>query len=97
MTTVIVTRKAKSDLIGIRRYIALDNPSRAASFSKDMMQKTIKNLGDFPKSAPIYNSDKNIRRLVYQNYNIYYRYDDQSDTAYVLHILNAALLMNSSI
>lgn len=94
MVKIKLTKKARIDLQEIEGYIALDNPIRAFSFVEEMMQSFISTVGEHPLSSPLYNRQKNVRRFVYQAYNIYYHYDSNNNVATVLHVLNAATLRN---
>ncbi|QUI62485.1 type II toxin-antitoxin system RelE/ParE family toxin [Pseudoalteromonas sp. A22] len=94
MVKVLLTRKAKTDLESIECFIAEDNPARARSFCEEFLQRAVENLATFPCSHPLYNKEKNIRRFVYRDYNLYYQYDISKDSVYILHILHASVFQN---
>ncbi|WP_462179394.1 type II toxin-antitoxin system RelE/ParE family toxin [Pseudoalteromonas gelatinilytica] len=75
MVKVLLTRKTRTDLESIECFIAEDNSARARSFCEAFLHIAVENLATFPCSHPLYNKEKNIRRFIYQNYNLYYQYD----------------------
>ncbi|CAN7371634.1 type II toxin-antitoxin system RelE/ParE family toxin [Bosea sp. LjRoot237] len=84
---VIIADAAKTDLIGIGRYIAQDNPARADSFVDELERKCL-DLGERPLAWPIMpqSRDRRIRRRVHGEYLIFYRVgDDQVEVVRVLH------------
>lgn len=90
MTKIVLTENAQNNIAGIIKYIAEDNPIRAKSYVKELLQKASNTITAFPLSCPLYNHDLNIRRFVYQRYNVYYRFEQQQDTAYILYVFNSA-------
>ena len=94
MVKVIIARKARKDLDTIREYISRDNPKRAESFARELLESSLEVISQHPLSCPIWNQQKNIRKYVYQRYNVHYQYHPQSNTATIAHILNSALLKN---
>nr|VFJ51630.1 MAG: Plasmid stabilization system protein ParE [Candidatus Kentron sp. DK] len=97
MTKIILADEAKSDLSGIIRYISIDNPTTAKVFVRELLKQAKDTLSIFPLSCPVYNQDLDIRRFVYKKYNIYYRYDETSNTATLLHVIHSALLANTEL
>ena len=97
MIKVTITDNAKLDLVDIIAYISLDNPSRAKSYTKQLIGKATKQISHFPLSCPLYNKTKGIRRFVYENYNLYYSLDTKKETAYILYIMNSATFRNALI
>ncbi|MBQ4850730.1 type II toxin-antitoxin system RelE/ParE family toxin [Pseudoalteromonas sp. MMG012] len=96
MVKVLLTRKAKTDLELVECFIAEDNPARARarSFCEEFLHSAVENLATFPCSHPLYNKEKNVRRFVYRDYNLYYQYDTSKDSVYILHILHASVFQN---
>ncbi|WP_418949226.1 type II toxin-antitoxin system RelE/ParE family toxin [Pseudoalteromonas rubra] len=94
MVKVLLTRKAKLDLETIEHFISEDNPARARNFCEEFLHRAVENLATFPCSHPLYNKEKNIRRFVYRDYNLYYQYDTSKDSVYILHILHASVFQN---
>ena len=97
MIKVTITDNAKLDLVDIIAYISLDNPSRAKSYTKQLIGKAIKQISHFPLSCPLHNKTKGIRRFVFENYNLYYSLDSKKETAYILYIMNSATFRNALI
>ena len=86
---VIITTSAQTDLDEIYDYIALDNPSRALTFTDEVVDRC-QELGDFPKAYPLvprYEA-QGFRRRVYGNYLIFYRV--QPGTVEVVRIVHGA-------
>ena len=79
------TEKAEQDLEGILRYIAveLSNPVAAQNLGRKIFEK-IDIVRDFPDSGTLVDnellSDKEVRKLLADNYVIYYKvyYDKKS-------------------
>nr|VFK57586.1 MAG: Plasmid stabilization system protein ParE [Candidatus Kentron sp. TUN] len=97
MTKVIISKKAEEDLAEIIRYISIDNKSRAEAYIKELLEESKITISTFPFSSPVYNKSLDIRRFVYQKYNIYYQYDEKSNIAIILRVINSALLENMMI
>lgn len=77
MTRITVSKEARKDLIGIRRYIQeeLSNPSAAQRITT-MLKKSILTLGDFPERGRPLDTlifvHTEYRYLVCENYCIFY-------------------------
>ena len=86
---VVVTDAALSDLIGIGRHIARDNPNRAATFV-DELQEKCRQLVDIPEAFPLLagREETGIRRRRHGNYLIFYRISPEA--VEILHVLNGA-------
>lgn len=97
MVKVKLSLKARKDIEIVKGFISRDNPTRAESFSEELLAHSYEIISTFPLSSPLYNKPKNIRRLVYKKYNIYYRFNSATQTADILHILNSALLLNMTL
>jgi len=90
MIKVKLTAEAEIELENIIKYIAEDNPKRARTYTKEMLKKAFDLLEVFPLSCPIYNKEKNIRIFIFEEYNLFYRFDEVSKTAYIVHILSSS-------
>lgn len=86
---VVLTAEAEADLERIGDHIAADNPGRAATFVRDLVQRCL-SLADMPKAFPLAQAHAHtgIRRRPYGSYAIFYRVGD--DKVEILHILNSA-------
>ena len=86
------TQKAETDLDDILRYIGeeLSNPSAAATFARKLFE-AIDNVRNFPLSAMLLDneflSDKNVRRVVVDNYVMYYTVRQSEQTVYIVRIV----------
>lgn len=92
MANVLFTEPAEYDLIDIEYYICvrLCNPSAASRVTDGILEKA-KKLSDFPEEHSYVEDDLlgkiGIRRTAFDNYNIFYRYDDKTDVVHILRIL----------
>lgn len=86
MAEVIWTQSAKSDLIQIGDYIALDKPRAAAKLVSNIMD-SVALLGQFPESGryPSELPSGAIRELIIPPCRVFYRYSQQ--TVFILHIM----------
>lgn len=86
---VVLAREAEADLEKIGDHIARDNPARAASFVRELLDRC-RHLADMPQAfalVPRYEGH-GIRRLVHGRYLVFYRVMEEE--VQVLHILNGA-------
>ena len=86
---VVLTRSAISDLEQIADYIARDNPTRAASFVRELRTAALARA-DTPRAFPVvprYES-RHIRRRPFGNYLIFYRVG--TDHLVILRVLPGA-------
>jgi toxin ParE1/3/4 len=95
MAYVDFSDKSKSDIAVIKSFIAQDNPERAVSYIKEALGKFIRTVGAFPSACPKYSKRNNIRRYVSGDYNIYYKYNRDTDIVEVLHIIHSSQIINS--
>ena len=86
---VVLTYEALRDLETIRDAISIDNPARAGSFVRELIDKA-GGLAEHPKAFPLVPryADLGIRRRVHGNYLIFYRVEP--DRVTVIHILHGA-------
>lgn len=70
------TPEARGDFFDIARFIAADNPARAATFI-DEIEATIFKLAEMPERYPIVirSGRHAIRRMPYRTYAVFYRAD----------------------
>lgn len=81
---------ARRDLLGIARYIAVNNPERASSFTAELLE-VCRHLGEQPERfslVPGYES-KGYRRRPYGNYLIIYV--PTASSVKVFRVLHAAM------
>ena len=87
---IFMSLKAESDLQKIIMYINnnLKEPNIAKKYLK-MIKQEIKTLEAFPKKFAII--DKfNTRRLIIENYSVFYEICEESKTVYIKRILYSA-------
>lgn len=84
---VVLTQKARSDLVVIGDYIAQDNPKRAVSFVRELAASA-RQIGETPQGfalVPGY-EDQGIRRKPYRAYSIFYWIvEGHVDVLHILH------------
>lgn len=85
----IITQRARNDLRAIARYIARDNPRRAASFIDELTRKCDE-LASMPEAFPVMEGYQatGLRRRVHGRYVIFYYFDVHH--VVVVHVLNAS-------
>lgn len=92
MTKVVITQPAEYDLTDIEYYIfyELENPQASDRIVDGIVEK-IKELTTFPTGYPLVRDTllKNIgvRMAYFDNYNIFYNYNETEDVIYVIRIL----------
>lgn len=86
---VMLSDSAKVDLAGIADHIAQDNPRRAHSFVKELLDKAY-GLADMPHAFPLVRNYEQfgIRRRAHGSYLIFYRVG--GDAVTIIHILHGA-------
>ncbi len=91
MPKIIWRPGAEHNLKSIAFYIANDNPKRAVSFAREL-EKIGNSLGDLPKrDVAIPRLGTNVHRLVHGNYLIFYRYDENQNTVFILRATKSHL------
>ena len=84
---------ARTGLLEIGEYIALDNPTRAMSFIDELTGSLQRQLSLFPLSGKVVEDldmDEEIRILVHGNYNSYYRVIEKKQLVEVLYVFNGS-------
>jgi toxin ParE1/3/4 len=91
---VLLTRQAENDLAEIFDYISADSPEAAASFIVTIEEKVV-SLVSMPERVPMIPENNllgtNYRHLIYGNYRIIFRI--QEDSVLVLRIIHGARLL----
>lgn len=84
------TAEAEADLEEIADYIARDNPVRALSFVREIIERC-SSLSKMPEAFPVVPRYQHlgIRRRVHGRYLIFYRVESNRIT--ILHIVNGAM------
>ena len=77
---------AQDNLEDIIYYIALDSPSRAASFVKGLAATISNTLSIFPEGGAKHKG--NIRKISYKGYTVFYRVKKQEKLVEILHFVN---------
>ncbi len=92
MARVVFTEPAEYDLLDIEYYIFanLCNPRAAQRISNGILDMASK-LAEYPEGHPLV-ADELLRRIGlrmkhFDNYNIFYYYDLENDTVYIIRIL----------
>jgi toxin ParE1/3/4 len=82
--------EAEADLEAIADYIARDNPVRALSFVREIIERCT-SLAEMPEAFPVVPRYQHhgIRRRVHGRYLIFYRIE--GDRITILHVLNGAM------
>ena len=92
MTKVVFTQPAEYDLTDIEYYIffELENP-QASDRTVDGIVETIKSLTTFPTGYPLVRDtlliNVGVRMTYFENYNIFYSYNEREDVIYIIRIL----------
>ena len=92
MTKVVFTQPAEYDLTDIEYYIffELENP-QASDRIVDGIVAAINSLRTFPTGYPLVRDillkNLGVRMTYFENYNIFYTYNEMEDTIYVIRIL----------
>jgi plasmid stabilization system protein ParE len=88
---VILTDQSQFDLREIVSFIARDNPERARSFGKELIDQAI-SIGDFPeigRAVPEL-GDPAVREIIHGSYRIVYELLRDPNAVYVLRFWHAA-------
>lgn len=88
---VLMTDIAEECLLDISEYIGLDNPTRAETFIREMVESFTKTLSVFPLAGKVYEeleTKMEIRSLAYKKYVCFYWV--KNDAVEILSILNSA-------
>ena len=80
---------AVQDLNDIARYLSEFYPKTASRILKEMREKITK-LGDTPKMCEIYRLDPTYRRMVVDQYLVFYRVNDETKVVEIYRVLRGS-------
>ena len=88
---ITVSPSARLDLRGVVRYIALDDPSRAATFGRLLLSSTVR-LADFPEMGRVVPEfrEHSLREIIVRSYRVVYRLDHERRKVVILRFWHAA-------
>ena len=89
MFKVIISPRARHDLLEIIDYIREDNPNAAERFGNDLLNHT-ELLAEFPHIGAPVNERSRVRKLLHTPVRIYYRVDEPRNVVEILHFWHAA-------
>lgn len=94
MARILFTEPAEYDLLDIEYYIHvhLCNPQAAERVTEGILER-IKTLADYPMSHPCVQDELlnriEIRVTWFENYSVFYTYDEETDVVSIMRILYA--------
>ena len=80
---------AKDDLKIIKQYLNQFYPGTTGRFI-DLLKKHISRLKDFPLSCPVYEDDNDYRKLVVNEYLVFYMVNEKDHFIDVHHIFHGS-------
>ena len=92
MARIVFTEPAEYDLLDIEYYIFIDlcNPQAAKRISDGILYAA-EQLAEYPVGHPLVDDELlsriGLRMTYFDNYNIFYYYDDKGDVVYIIRIL----------
>ena len=89
MFQVIISPRARHDLLKIIDYIRQDHPEAAERFANDLLDHT-ELLADFPHIGETVNRRQGVRKLLHTPIRIYYRVDERRKLVEILHFWHSA-------
>ena len=92
MANVVFTEPAGYDLLDIEYYIFVDlNNPQASERVIDGILDAVEKLEDFPEDHPLLDDELlcrlGLRMTRFDNYNIFYYYNEQQDIVYIIRVL----------
>ena len=92
MANVVFTEPAEYDLLDIEYYIFVDlNNPQASERIIDGILDAAESLEDFPEDHPLLDDELlchiGLRMTRFDNYNIFYYYNEQQDIVYIIRVL----------
>lgn len=92
MANVVFTEPAEYDLLDIEYYIFVDlNNPQASERVIDGILDAAESLEDFPEDHPLLDDELlcrlGLRMTHFDNYNIFYYYNEQQDIVYIIRVL----------
>ena len=89
---VILSNEAKNNLVNIFDHIALDNPTRAYSFTEELKER-MEDLELFPLSGKqVMTRGRRKRRLMFGKYKIFYKVNKKINHIEIEYIEHGAKL-----
>ncbi len=89
MYQVVISPRARHDLLQIVDYIREDNPSAAERFGNALLNHT-ELLANFPHIGTPVNQRSGVRKVLHTPVRIYYRIDEERKVVEILHFWHAA-------
>lgn len=92
MAKVVFTEPAEYDLLDIEHYIFFNlcNPDAAQRISDGILNAAYK-LSEYPEGHPLVEDELlkriGLRMTYFDNYNIFYHYDNKDDIVYIIRVL----------
>jgi len=86
---VVLSIRSHKDLTAIGSYIAKDNPERASSFCQELVRYALE-LKTFPERGHFLHRRRDIQKVRYQRYIIFYKIDKTTRTIEILRFWHAA-------
>jgi toxin ParE1/3/4 len=86
---VIISPRARHDLLEIIDYIRQDNPGAADRFGNELLDHA-ELLADFPYVGAPISQRSGVRKLLHTPVRIYYRIDERHKVVEILHFWHAA-------
>jgi plasmid stabilization system protein ParE len=83
---VKIMPSAQDNLEDIIYYIALDSPTRATSFTKELVTSISNTLSTLPEGGIKHKG--NIRKISYKGYTAFYRVKKYEQLVEILHFVN---------
>ncbi len=92
MANIVFTEPAEYDLLDIEYYIFVDlNNPQASERVIDGILDAAEKLEDFPEDHPLLDDELlcrlGLRMMRFDNYNIFYYYNEQQDIVYIIRVL----------
>lgn len=81
------TAKASQDLKKIAFYISLDNPYKALSFTRELIDSFNKQVSIYPRTGV---KCKKFYYYIYRNYLIFYKIREQKKEIMISHIIHSS-------
>jgi len=92
---VDISTIAQRELLDIFHYHVSYNPDYALNFQDQIIDFFMKNLVDFPELWVIHNAEEWVRKLVFSDYNIYYKIE--KEIINILHIVHGKNSLNADL
>ena len=89
MFKVVVSPRARHDLLEIIDFISRDNPDAAERFGSELLDHA-ELLADFPHIGAPVSQRSGVRKLLHTPIRIYYRVDEERKVVEILHFWHAA-------